>query len=102
MRPGDQPYVLRPEDFVAARSVLVRQLKADGRKEEAAAVVSCDAPAWPVWALNQVAREYPKLMAAAIEAGQQLRAASVEGSGRPSGRAPRGDPWRSAPRPTPS
>ncbi len=84
MRPGDQLYAVRPEDFVAARSVLVKQLKAEGRKDEAAAVAKLRRPSVAAWALNQVAREYPKLMAAAIEAGKQLRAASEEAvAGRP-------------------
>jgi hypothetical protein len=82
--PGDSLYAVRPDDFVAARTALVTQLKAAGRKDEAAAVAKLRRPSVAAWALNQVAREYPQLVAAAVDAGQQLRAASAEAvAGRP-------------------
>ena len=80
----DELYAVRPEEFVAARSALVKQLKADGRKDDAAAVAKLRRPSVAAWALNQVAREHPELVAAAIDAGEQLRAASDAAvAGRP-------------------
>ena len=80
----DELYAVRPEDFVAARTALVKELKADGRKDDAAAVAKLRRPSVAAWALNQVAREKPDLVETAIDAGEQLRAASDAAvAGRP-------------------
>jgi hypothetical protein len=77
-------YAVRPEEFVAARTALVKQLKAEGHKEEAAATAKLRRPSVAAWALNQVAREEPALVAAAIDAGRRLRTASDAAvAGRP-------------------
>ena len=57
----DALYAVRPEEFVAARAALVKELKADGQKAEAAQVAKRRRPSVVAWALNQVAREQPKL-----------------------------------------
>ena len=65
-------------------TALVKELKADGRKDDAAAVAKLRRPSVAAWALNQVAREQPDLVEAAIDAGEQLRAASDAAvAGRP-------------------
>jgi hypothetical protein len=80
----DELYAVRPEEFVAARSALVKQLKAEGRKDDAAAVAKLRRPSVAAWALNQVAREHPDLVTAALAAGERLRAASDAAlAGRP-------------------
>ena len=70
---------------MAARTALAKELKADGRKDEAAAVAKLRRPSVAAWALNQVAREQPEAWwTTAIEAGEQLRAASDAAvAGRP-------------------
>ncbi len=77
-------YALRPEDFVAARNALAKRLRAEGRKDEAAAVAKHRRPSVAAWALNQVARSHPDLVTAALAAGDALRSASDDvGSGAP-------------------
>jgi hypothetical protein len=49
-------FAVAPDEFVAARDELVRELRAAGDKDEAAAIKKLRRPAVPVWALNQVAR----------------------------------------------
>lgn len=73
---ADALYELDPAEFVAARNALVKQLKADKRKDEAAVVATLRKPSAAAWALNQVARCSPDLVSAALEAGDVLRAAS--------------------------
>jgi hypothetical protein len=80
----DELFGVRPEEFVATRTALAKQLRADGRKDEAAAVAKLRRPSAAAWALNQVARGQPALVAAAIDAGEELRAASERAvAGRP-------------------
>ena len=72
----DDLYALAPEAFVAARAALVKELKAAGRKDDAAIVAGLRRPSVTAWALNQVARAEPATVEAALEAGRALRAAS--------------------------
>src|SRR5262245_19293986 len=74
--PADDLYALDPADFTAARNALVKQLKADGKKEEAAEVGTRKKPNAVAWALNQVARQQPDLVKAALAAGGKLRDAT--------------------------
>ena len=76
MADRDALYELRPEDFTAARNALAKELKQAGDKEGAAEVAALRRPSVGAWALNQVAREQPELIEAALEAGAALRAAS--------------------------
>ncbi len=69
----DGLYRLPPEDFVAARDALVRELRADGLRDEAADVKSMRRPTVAAWALNQAARERADLVDAIGELGQELR-----------------------------
>ena len=45
-----------PEEFVAARNALVRELKSAGRKDDAAMVTALRRPTRTTWALNRLAR----------------------------------------------
>lgn len=72
----DDLYALEPAEFTAARNALVRALKADGRKDDAALVAALRKPPTTAWALNQVARTDPDLVDDALEAGAALRAAT--------------------------
>ncbi len=67
-----------PERFIATRDRLVKQLRADGRKADAARVAKRRRPPLTAWALNQVARRSPEQLNAWRDAGAQLRAAMAD------------------------
>ena len=50
-------YELPPQEFVAARDLLVDKLKAEGRANEAKTVKSLKRPSLSVWTVNQLARQ---------------------------------------------
>ena len=82
----DELYAVTPEEFVAARNALAKELKAAGAKEDAAAVAKLRRPSVTAWALNKVARTDADLVAAALDAGERLRVASDDAvAGRPEG-----------------
>lgn len=72
---GDELFTLPPQDFVGARNALVKRLRAEGRRGEAAEVKALRRPPASVWALNQLARQQPATVADLIEAGAALPAA---------------------------
>ena len=69
-------YGLDPAQFVAARNQLAKELRAGGDKDGAAAVAKLRRPTATAWALNQLARQRPELVDAALAAGARLRAAT--------------------------
>ena len=69
-------YRLEPGQFVAARDALARQLRGEGRRDDAAVVAKLRRPPATAWALNQAAREHRGLLEAALEAGHELRSAT--------------------------
>lgn len=71
----DDLYALAPEEFVAARDALAKRLRADGDKDAAAAVKKLARPTVAAWALNQLPRRDPDVVAAVVEAGAELRRA---------------------------
>jgi hypothetical protein len=74
-----------PNDFVARRTDLVRELRARGDKDQAAEVKALRRPTVAVWALNQVASERPDLarrMESATETARAAQQALLEGSAR--------------------
>ena len=73
MATGDDLYALAPEEFVAARDALVRQLKAAGDKETAAHVAKLRRPSVSAWALNQLARTSPDDVARLLDAADALQ-----------------------------
>jgi hypothetical protein len=64
-----------PAEFVAARDALARQLKADGQRDEAAAVKALRRPTVPIWALNRVARANGDVVDALLAAAAGAREA---------------------------
>jgi hypothetical protein len=72
----DRLYAVRPEEFTAARNALAKELKTAGDKAAAAEIAKLRRPSVGAWALNQVARQHPDLVEAALEAGAGLRLAS--------------------------
>ena len=80
-RVGDPPaeaadlFRVAPERFIVERDALVKQLRADGRDEEAIAVKALRKPTAVVWALNQLASRDPDGLSGLFDAGRALRAA---------------------------
>lgn len=75
-------FVIDPAEFVAARDALVRQLKAGGARDEAAAVKALRRPSVPTWALNRVARDDADVVAGlltAAAAARSMQERAVEG-----------------------
>jgi hypothetical protein len=73
--PADALYELPLDEFTAARNALVKELKAGGDKEAAAAVQALRKPSVTAWALNQLARRDPEAIDALLDAGAEVRAA---------------------------
>lgn len=84
--PADALYGLDPDEFTAARNELAKALRAEGRKDDAAAVARLRRPPATAWALNAVARQRSELVEAVLDAGAELREAME--------RALAGDPTR--------
>ena len=81
----DGLYGLAFDEFIPARDVLAKRLRAEGEKERAAAMAKLRKPSRPAWAINRVARERPELADAVLDAAAALAAAQeavVAGSGR--------------------
>lgn len=71
-------YRVDPSEFVEARAALVKQLRVEGRKDEAKAVVKLRKPTVASWALDQVAVDQPELIEAALAAVAALQVATTE------------------------
>jgi len=80
--PGDPNdlYAVDPAEFTAARTVLVRELKAAGDKDAAAAVAAMRKPPRTAWALNRLARESPETVAGVLDAAAGV-ATALQGTG---------------------
>lgn len=61
-----------PEGFVAARTARVRALKAEGRKDEAAALAAVRKPVRLVWGLGELARRHHDEAEAAVAAADAV------------------------------
>jgi hypothetical protein len=75
----DDLWSLPPEGFTAARDVLVRELRAAGRAEDAARVKALRKPTRDAWAVNLIARSEPDALLPLVDLGEQLRAAQASG-----------------------
>jgi hypothetical protein len=64
---------VEPASFVAASDQLVKRLRAEGEREQAAVVAKMRRPPPTAWALNRVARDHPSLISALLAAGASLR-----------------------------
>lgn len=68
-------YARPPEEFVAARDELVRQLRDEADKEGAERVRGLRRPSPALWAVNQLALSEPGAFAALLQAAEGLRSA---------------------------
>ncbi len=68
----DHLYELPVADFTAARNELAAQLRRAGDREAAEAVKRLSKPSLTAWALNQVSRARPELVAVLLETGATL------------------------------
>jgi hypothetical protein len=74
----DDLYGLPPDRFVPGRAAVTRELRAAGRREEAAVVARLPKPSVAAWAVNQLVRSQARAIASLFEAGQGLRDAQSE------------------------
>ena len=77
----DDLYAAEPEEFVAARNALAKQLKAAGDKDTAAEVAKLRRPPVSAWALNQVARSRPDEIEALMTSAADLAGALADPAG---------------------
>jgi hypothetical protein len=75
----DELYAAPIDEFIALRTSLAKQLKAEGRGDEAAEVGALKKPSVPLWAVNQLARRNRPAVEALLEASQNLRDAIGKG-----------------------
>jgi hypothetical protein len=78
---ADQLYALPPGDFVEARDALVRQARAAGDRELAAAIADLRKPTAVAWLANRLARERADQLADFLALGAPLREATATLSG---------------------
>lgn len=71
----DRLYGLPPDGFVAARDELAKDLRSEGRRDDAAAVKGLRRPSIAAWSMNQVARRHRSKLEALLAAGDELRKA---------------------------
>jgi hypothetical protein len=69
----DELYSVPLDEFVERRIALAKQLKADGRADEATEVSAARKPTVPVWAANQLARRNRPAVDRLLTASGQLR-----------------------------
>jgi hypothetical protein len=71
----DALYGLDRDEFVAARKLSAATLRAAGDKDGAKQLASARRPSTSAWALNQLTRRHPELVASLLERSAELRAA---------------------------
>ena len=72
---ADELYALAPADFTSARDERVRQIRAAGQRDEAAAIKKLARPTASAWLVNQLARTVPEQMTRLYELGEELQEA---------------------------
>lgn len=70
---------LPPDRFTAARNDAARQLRVEGRRDDADSIKALARPPLGLWALNRVACEQPALIEGFLAAAERLREAHVHG-----------------------
>jgi hypothetical protein len=75
MSDADELYGLPLDRFVPERTVLARELRSAGRREQASEVAALRKPSVAAWAVNQLVRTQRKGVDELFEAGDALRAA---------------------------
>jgi hypothetical protein len=71
-------YGLDLQEFVAARDALVKELRAGGDRDGAAAVKKLVKPTRAAWAVNRLVRDRPDEIAALVQAGAALAGAQEQ------------------------
>jgi hypothetical protein len=66
-------YQLPPGEFIAARNALARQLREQGKEEEAKRVAALRKPSEALWLVNQMSHKAPAAVRALIEATEKMR-----------------------------
>ncbi len=74
----DDLYGLVPERFVPERGALAKALRAQGRRDEAAAVAKLRRPSAAAWVVNQLVRSSGERVDELFAAGDALRAAQAD------------------------
>ena len=85
-RAPEDLYGLPLEEFTPARDALAKELKAAGRKDDAADVKALRKPSVAAWALNRTARDHGEAIAGLRSAGADVRAAQREAMSGDAGR----------------
>lgn len=73
----DQLYGAAPEEFVAERKRLAKELKADGRTDDADHIAKIRKPTVAAWALNRLARDHRRDIDLLLDSGHRLRQAQA-------------------------
>lgn len=76
----DRLYAAPLDEWVKVRDALAKELRAEGRAEDADEVKQRRKPPAPVWAANQLARRRPRCIQRLIEAAARLGAAQASRS----------------------
>lgn len=75
----DELYSAPLDEFIARRTALAKQLKAEGRTEEAAEVGGARKPSVPLWTVNQLARRNKPAVKKVVDASNALGKALGKG-----------------------
>jgi hypothetical protein len=70
-------YNAAPEEFVAERKRLAKELKKDGRGDEADELAKLRKPTVAAWALNRLARDHRRDIDLLLDSGHRLRTAQA-------------------------
>ncbi len=71
----DDVFAASPESFTALRDGMVKELKAQKRKDDAATIGAIRKPTQVLWVLNSVGRKHPELVEALLQHGQKANLA---------------------------
>src|SRR4051812_5835075 len=74
-------YGLDLEEFIPSRDATAQRLRADGKRDQAAAVKALRKPSNPAWVVNQLARAEPGVVGELLKAGRKLREVQLGGGG---------------------
>ena len=79
---AERLYGLPLEEFTAAREAVVRELRADGRAEEAKEVSSLRKPVLAAWVVNRLARDEREEMRKLTGAAEEIKQGKAGADGR--------------------
>lgn len=72
-----QLYAGAPAEFIASRTALVKQAKAEGKKEMAKEIAALRKPSVAAWVLNQVVHRHHQVISTLADVGTRLRHATA-------------------------